>query len=114
MLLVLNRLNFTCVVVSLQLPICWLHYCCRPVEENEDFLTDLEKAASSKGVILMCEAGGTMKASPNFASGKASRSLKVHAAPDLCMKDKIRLKFVQWFFLSCRLWLCPQSIACVH
>ena len=51
--------------------------CCRPVEENVDFLTDLEKAAEGKGVIVMCEAGGTMKPSPNFASGKASRSLKV-------------------------------------
>ena len=73
----------TRIVFSLQLPICWLYHCCRPVEENEDFLTDLEKAAGGKGVILMCEAGGTMKASANFASGKASRSLKVRAAAAL-------------------------------
>ncbi len=50
---------------------------CRPVEENTEFLEDLAKASKGKGVILMCEAGGTTKPSPNFAAGKASRSLKV-------------------------------------
>jgi len=50
---------------------------CRPVEENTEFLEDLAKGSKGKGVILMCEAGGTTKPSPNFAAGKASRSLKV-------------------------------------
>jgi len=52
---------------------------CRPVEENTEFLEDLAKASKGKGVVLMCEAGGTTKPSPNFAAGKASRSLKVRS-----------------------------------
>lgn len=58
---------------------CIRHHalCCSPVEENTEFLDDIRKASNGKGVILMCEAGGTTKPSPNFAAGKASRSLKV-------------------------------------
>lgn len=48
----------------------------KPVEENTEFLEDLSRVSNGKGVILMCEAGGTTKPSPNFAAGKASRSLK--------------------------------------
>ena len=72
--------------------------CCRPVEENVDFLTDLEKAAEGKGVIVMCEAGGTMKPSPNFASGKASRSLKVRHRFLL----SVLMQLLRWISYFCK------------
>lgn len=48
-----------------------------PVEPNPDFIDRLRQlTADGKGVITMCEAGGTMKPSTNFPEGKASRSLQ--------------------------------------
>jgi len=48
-----------------------------PTEANPDFPATAANAASSdKIVILACEAGGTPFATPNFPTGKASRSLK--------------------------------------
>lgn len=67
------KIDANCIAYDGQL----LQLCCSPVEENTEFLEDLRKASNGKGVILMCEAGGTTKPSPNFAAGKASRSLKV-------------------------------------
>ena len=64
--------------------------CCSPVEENTEFLEDLRKASNGKGVILMCEAGGTTKPSPNFAAGKASRSLKVSPSMQLICLWQLR------------------------
>ena len=61
---------------------------CSPVEENTEFLEDIRKASNGKGVILMCEAGGTTKPSPNFAAGKASRSLKVRLAQSACLASE--------------------------
>lgn len=47
-----------------------------PVEPNPDFLEQLQQATGSKGAIVMCEAGGTLKGSVNFPEGKPSRSLQ--------------------------------------
>jgi rhodanese-related sulfurtransferase len=48
-----------------------------PTEAHPDFPTKAAAAAGSdKIVILACEAGGTPFATPNFPTGKASRSLK--------------------------------------
>ncbi|KAK9820547.1 hypothetical protein WJX72_011515 [[Myrmecia] bisecta] len=47
-----------------------------PTERNPNFVQELKKAAGDKGVILFCEAGGTLLPSANFATGKTSRSLK--------------------------------------
>ncbi|CAG9465829.1 unnamed protein product [Pedinophyceae sp. YPF-701] len=46
-----------------------------PVKGNPTFLEDLKKVAEAKGVILYCEAGGTLKPTTNFPYGKQSRSL---------------------------------------
>ena len=46
------------------------------MEPNPDFVEKLrEVGAGRKGVILMCEAGGTTRPTPSFQFGKASRSL---------------------------------------
>ncbi|GBF99753.1 hypothetical protein Rsub_12528 [Raphidocelis subcapitata] len=48
-----------------------------PIEANPEFVREVAAlAASGKGVIFACEAGGTMKPSVNFSEGKASRSLQ--------------------------------------
>ncbi len=48
-----------------------------PMEPNPSFSEDLRKAAAGgKGLLTMCEAGGTMTPSTNFPEGKASRSLQ--------------------------------------
>lgn len=47
-----------------------------PVEENDEFLDDVRRVTGGKGAIFACEAGGTMRPTPNFPAGKASRSLK--------------------------------------
>jgi len=46
---------------------------------SHDCEPECRLASKGKGVVLMCEAGGTTKPSPNFAAGKASRSLKVRS-----------------------------------
>jgi rhodanese-related sulfurtransferase len=49
----------------------------RPTGAHPDFIAMAAAAAGSeKIVILTCEAGGTPFATPNFPTGKASRSLK--------------------------------------
>lgn len=49
----------------------------QPVEQNPDFIENAKKVAESgKGVIVYCEAGGTLLPSTNFMTGKTSRSLK--------------------------------------
>ena len=50
----------------------------KPVEPNPDFEANVRTASEDgkKGVILYCEAGGTMIPSTNFMRGKSSRSLK--------------------------------------
>ncbi|KAG2499656.1 hypothetical protein HYH03_002594 [Edaphochlamys debaryana] len=47
-----------------------------PVDPNPLFLDQIEEIAKGKGVITMCEAGGTLKPSVNFPCGKPSRSLQ--------------------------------------
>jgi len=48
-----------------------------PVEPNPQFAEQMKQVASSnKGIITLCEAGGTLKPSTNFPFGKASRSLQ--------------------------------------
>jgi len=49
-----------------------------PVEANPEFLAQLKAATQGgeRGIITLCEAGGTMKPSINFPIGKASRSLQ--------------------------------------
>lgn len=47
-----------------------------PTEAHPDFPAMAVAASSDKVVILACEAGGTPFATPNFPTGKASRSLK--------------------------------------
>lgn len=47
-----------------------------PVDPNPKFAEQLRAASGGKGVILMCEAGGTMKPTTNFPEGKPSRSLQ--------------------------------------
>lgn len=50
---------------------------CPPLQYNPRFLEQVAAAAAGgKAVILACEAGGTLTSSANFATGKASRSLK--------------------------------------
>ncbi|MEW5317100.1 MAG: hypothetical protein WDW38_008428 [Sanguina aurantia] len=46
------------------------------IEANPDFIKQLTAAANGKGVICMCEAGGTLKPTVNFPDGKPSRSLQ--------------------------------------
>ncbi|GMH35413.1 hypothetical protein BSKO_03281 [Bryopsis sp. KO-2023] len=49
----------------------------QPVEQNPTFIEDATKAAEGgKGLIVYCEAGGTLQPSTNFMNGKTSRSLK--------------------------------------
>ena len=45
------------------------------VEPNPEFVQDLKAASGGKGVILACEAGGSLRPTPSFQFGKASRSL---------------------------------------
>lgn len=48
-----------------------------PVEPNANFIEEMKKVTDTgKGVILYCEAGGTLAPSTNFMTGKTSRSLK--------------------------------------
>lgn len=48
-----------------------------PVEINPDFAEQIKAvAAGGKGVITVCEAGGTLRPSVNFPAGKSSRSLQ--------------------------------------
>eukprot|EP00798_Chlamydomonas_sp_ICE-L_P007495 gene7495-641_t len=48
-----------------------------PIELNENFMEQLKEASKGdKGVIVACEAGGTLRPSTNFSMGKASRALK--------------------------------------
>jgi len=48
-----------------------------PIEPNPKFSEQLrELAAAGKGIITVCESGGTMTSSVNFPQGKASRSLQ--------------------------------------
>ncbi|KAG2449189.1 hypothetical protein HYH02_005936 [Chlamydomonas schloesseri] len=50
-----------------------------PVDPNPKFSEQLKAAvakAGAKGVITVCEAGGTLKPSTNFPEGKPSRSLQ--------------------------------------
>lgn len=48
----------------------------QPIDSNNTFTADVLAAAPGKKYILMCEAGGTMRASVNFPMGKPSRSLQ--------------------------------------
>lgn len=49
----------------------------QPVEANPDFVEEVKKITDTGvGVIMYCEAGGTMQPSTNFMTGKTSRSLK--------------------------------------
>lgn len=49
----------------------------QPVEANPDFVEGVKKIAEpGVGVIMYCEAGGTLEPSTNFMTGKTSRSLK--------------------------------------
>lgn len=49
----------------------------QPTEYNPKFVEQVRAAAvDGKAVILACEAGGTLQATTNFATGKTSRSLK--------------------------------------
>eukprot|EP01025_Chloroclados_australasicus_P033462 TRINITY_DN34135_c0_g1_i1.p1 TRINITY_DN34135_c0_g1~~TRINITY_DN34135_c0_g1_i1.p1 ORF type:complete len:236 (+),score=33.56 TRINITY_DN34135_c0_g1_i1:65-709(+) len=48
----------------------------KAVEFNPNFSEEMKERAGGKNVVLMCEAGGTMKPSSNFLNGKTSRSLK--------------------------------------
>lgn len=59
-----------------------------PVELNPEFSALLRKACDNgaKGIITICEAGGTMKPSVNFPEGKASRSLQ---ATYVVLNDKV-------------------------
>ncbi|KAK9833533.1 hypothetical protein WJX81_002543 [Elliptochloris bilobata] len=59
-----------------------------PVEPNADFVEELEKASGGKGVLLMCEIGGTLQPSTSFATGKMSRSLL--AAHDALRSGRVR------------------------
>lgn len=48
-----------------------------PIEPNPDFMDQLKAVtAGGKGIITVCEAGGTLKPTTNFPFGKASRSLQ--------------------------------------
>jgi rhodanese-related sulfurtransferase len=48
-----------------------------PVEMSKEFDEDIKKFTDEgKGLIMMCEAGGTMRPSVNFSIGKSSRSLQ--------------------------------------
>ncbi|GAX75789.1 hypothetical protein CEUSTIGMA_g3232.t1 [Chlamydomonas eustigma] len=49
----------------------------KPIEPNPNIVQQLQEASEGgkKGLIMLCEAGGTMKPSVNFPQGKASRSL---------------------------------------
>uniref|UniRef100_A0A7S0RIG6 Rhodanese domain-containing protein n=1 Tax=Chlamydomonas leiostraca TaxID=1034604 RepID=A0A7S0RIG6_9CHLO len=49
-----------------------------PVEPNPNFVEQLKEATQGgqRGVITLCESGGTLKPSTNFQFGKASRSLQ--------------------------------------
>ncbi len=60
------------------------------MEENTEFLDDVRKAVGGKGAIFACEAGGSLRATPNFPYGKASRSLKVSTCLRLCCKQQPR------------------------
>jgi len=49
------------------------------VEPNAAFEAQLARAmdaSGAKGALFLCEAGGTLRASPNFPAGKSSRSLQ--------------------------------------
>lgn len=64
----------------------------KPVETNPNFESELRKASEEgkKGVILYCEAGGTLIPSTNFMRGKSSRSLKAAwKAIDLQVTSKV-------------------------
>jgi rhodanese-related sulfurtransferase len=57
------------------------------VQPNADFekqLADAITRSGAKGVVLMCEAGGSLRATPNFPAGKSSRSLQ---AAFRCLRD---------------------------
>lgn len=48
-----------------------------PVEQNPDMSQQVKDiVAGGKGVITMCEAGGTLTPTPNFPVGKSSRSFQ--------------------------------------
>eukprot|EP00879_Flechtneria_rotunda_P025443 GHRR01027040.1.p2 GENE.GHRR01027040.1~~GHRR01027040.1.p2 ORF type:complete len:144 (+),score=30.93 GHRR01027040.1:794-1225(+) len=46
------------------------------IESNTDFTQNALAAAGGKKLITMCEAGGTMRQTVNFPTGKSSRSLQ--------------------------------------
>ena len=49
------------------------------VQPNLEFERELAaclERAGAKGAIFLCEAGGTLRATPNFPAGKSSRSLQ--------------------------------------
>lgn len=56
--------------------VCFSSMGVKPVESNDAFLLDLRAAAGDRGVILMCDIGGTLIPNENFPHGKISRSLK--------------------------------------
>ena len=45
------------------------------MEPNPTFLSDLQAASGGKPIVVMCETGGSLQASPSFPTGKVSRSL---------------------------------------
>lgn len=49
----------------------------QPIEQNPAFKGQVTAGTGgTKGVIALCEAGGSLKPTPNFPAGKASRSLQ--------------------------------------
>ena len=47
----------------------------RPMVTSPTFAADVAAAAAGRGVVVACEAGGTLDASSGFLFGKTSRSL---------------------------------------
>ena len=57
----------------------WIAYAAngvKPIELNTSFDDELRAAAGGKGIITICDAGGTLRPTVNFPQGKASRSLQ--------------------------------------
>eukprot|EP00878_Enallax_costatus_P008267 GHUV01008643.1.p1 GENE.GHUV01008643.1~~GHUV01008643.1.p1 ORF type:complete len:142 (+),score=29.64 GHUV01008643.1:1345-1770(+) len=48
----------------------------RAIEHNDNFTKEALSAAGGRKVIMMCEAGGTMRPTVSFPFGKPSRSLQ--------------------------------------
>jgi rhodanese-related sulfurtransferase len=63
-------------------PSKWLKYLAyaangvSPIELNTAFDEEIKAAAAGKGIITICDAGGSLKPTVNFPQGKASRSLQ--------------------------------------